>query len=452
MIDCMDDIDQSIDSDQSTVSDQSIGSRQSIGSGQSGDYLSARDAAGLLGVKLPTLYAYASRGLVQSVPAGRGRSRAYRRADLERLRARRDARAGHGAVAAGALRWGEPVLDSSISAISPEQGPIYRGHPAIELAAANTPFESVAELLWSRQTPAAGERLALRDAAWAPVEPGVPVELLGALLPPELPPLSALSVVLPLLACRDPGRFVERPEAVLPRARALVRRLSAALSPGLSPRRVEAVLAASSVASSVALALGSRAGEEGVGAINRALVLVADHELNASAFAARVAASTGADLYACVGAAVGTFSGPRHGGAADRVEALVAEIAEPAAAERVVQERARRGERVEGFGHPLYPDGDPRGAMLLALAREIAPESEPVRIGLALASAMAGQGTGGPTMDMGLVALASALGLGRGAAVGIFAVGRCAGWVAHALEQYEAGYLVRPRARYLGPD
>jgi citrate synthase len=425
---------------------------QSQVSDQSGDYLSARDAAGLLGVKLPTLYAYASRGLVQSVPAGRGRSRAYRRADLERLRARRDARAGHGAVAAGALRWGEPVLDSAISAISPEQGPLYRGHPAVELAAADAAFESVAELLWSREEPAPGGRLPLGDPTWAPVDLGVPVERLGGLLAPGLPPLSALAVVLPLLACRDPGRFVQRPEAVLPRARALVRRLSAALAPGLSARELEAALAAGSVASAVALALGSRAGEDGERAINRALVLVADHELNASAFAARVAASTGADLYACVGAAVGTLSGPRHGGAADRVEALVSEIAEPGAAERVVQERARRGEMPEGFGHPLYPAGDPRGAMLLALAREIAPRTRAVRTCLALVSAMAEQGLHGPTMDMGLVALASALGLGPGAAVGIFAVGRCAGWVAHALEQYEAGYLVRPRARYLGPD
>jgi citrate synthase len=115
----------------------------------------------------------------------------------------------------------------------------------------------------------------------------------------------------------------------------------------------------------------------------------------------------------------------------------------------VVNERASRGEPVEGFGHPLYPHGDPRGRALVALARDCAPEASGVRVCLALVDAMARGGRGGATIDVGLVALAAALGMRPGAALGIFAVARCAGWVAHALEQYEAGYLVRPRARYL---
>jgi len=181
-----------------------------------------------------------------------------------------------------------------------------------------------------------------------------------------------------------------------------------------------------------------------------ALVLCADHELNASAFASRVAASTGADIYACVSAALSALSGPRHGGAANRVEALVQEIGEPEAARRVVNERASRGDPVEGFGHPLYPGGDPRGQVLLELASALAPRAEGVRTCLALVDAMDRDGRGGVTLDAGLVALAAALGLPAGSAVGVFAVARSAGWIAHAVEQYEAGYLVRPRARYLG--
>ena len=126
---------------------------QRIRTDQYHEALSAREAAAFLAVKLPTLYAYASRGLVRSIPAGKGRARHYMRADLERLRARRDARSGHGPVAANALQWGEPVLDSAITAISPEQGPLYRGRAAVDLAAADTPFESVAELLWSGALP-----------------------------------------------------------------------------------------------------------------------------------------------------------------------------------------------------------------------------------------------------------------------------------------------------------
>jgi len=116
-------------------------------------YLSAAEAASFLGVKLATLYAYASRGLVQSVPGpGPSRERHYSRADLARLKARHDARAGHAAVAAGALDWGEPVLESSITRIGVE-GPVYRGHAAVALASASLRFEQVAELLWTGTLP-----------------------------------------------------------------------------------------------------------------------------------------------------------------------------------------------------------------------------------------------------------------------------------------------------------
>ena len=121
-----------------------------------------------------------------------------------------------------------------------------------------------------------------------------------------------------------------------------------------------------------------------------------------------------------------------------------------AAAERAVHERRRRGEDVDGFGHPLYREGDPRGRALMELACELAPNREPVQICLAVAESVAESVETLPNLDFGLVTLSAALGLPRGAAAGLFAVGRCAGWVAHVLEQYQAGYLVRPRARYTG--
>jgi citrate synthase len=228
----------------------------------------------------------------------------------------------------------------------------------------------------------------------------------------------------------------------------LIVRMAASLGLGVGPDRVAAALGSQGVAETVAVALAADAGHDGVCAINRALVLTADHELNASTFAARVAASTGADVYACVQAALATLSGPRHGGASDRIEALVAEIGDPQRAEQVVNERARRGERVEGFGHPLYPQGDPRGSALLEIARELSPERRGVRTCLELVEVVRRGEGGAATLEMGLVALSAALGLPEGSASGLFAVGRCAGWVAHALEHYEAGYLLRPRARY----
>ncbi|HWZ91344.1 MAG TPA: citrate/2-methylcitrate synthase, partial [Polyangiaceae bacterium] len=177
--------------------------------------------------------------------------------------------------------------------------------------------------------------------------------------------------------------------------------------------------------------------------------LSAEHELNASTFAARVAASAGADLYACLGAALNTLSGSAHGGMCDRVEALLETIGERTRAARTVREWLARGEPVPGFGHPLYPAGDPRGALLLELARNHGARTAPARTAFALVAAMERGGHPAPTLDLGLVALCHCLELPRGTAASLFALGRTAGWVAHALEQRAAGYLLRPRARYV---
>ena len=412
------------------------------------EFLSAKEAAELLGVKLPTVYAYTSRGLIQSVPGVRGRSRRYRRRDLERLCARRDARAGHGPVAAAALRQGEPVLDSSITLISIEEGPIYRGRLALDLAREGRGFESVAEGLWSGNWSEPGV-----PADWHPDGPGLDLELLRRLVPPHGGPIPVLSIVLPILAAQDPGRFSSSREAVLWRARILLRRLVALLALGRDAADVvEAVgrsLAAPNLAAALGAAFSRDLDEAELSVLNQALVLAADHELNASTFAARVAASTGADIYACIIAALATLSGPRHGGAADRVDAL---LEEAGAADRVlgvVHERQRRGEVIEGFGHPIYaPHSDPRGHRLMQIAGGLRGASEEVQSVLALVDAMQSGGFGGPTIDVGLVAVTRALALPTGTATALFAIGRSVGWVAHAIEQHEAGYLVRPRARY----
>jgi citrate synthase len=188
-----------------------------------------------------------------------------------------------------------------------------------------------------------------------------------------------------------------------------------------------------------------------VAPINQALVLCADHELNVSTFTARVTASSGADLYACVSAALAALSGPRHGGACDRIEALMQEVGRPERAATVVRERLRRGESVPGFGHQLYPKGDPRTPPLLEATWAVRPEPPAVRVVRAVLDAMAEAGHPPPAVDFALVALSAALGLPPGGAAAVFAVGRAAGWVAHVLEQREQGHLLRPRARYVEP-
>lgn len=403
-------------------------------------FVGAREAASLLGIKVQTLYAYASRGLVRSIPTAGGRARQYRREDLERLRARSEARSGHGPVAAGALRFGEPVLESAITRMTHE-GPIYRGQAALDLATRDLSFASVAELLWTGELPET-------PPLWKADGFSAPVEELRALLPSQSPPIVALTLAVPALAARDPARFDYRPSSLLPRARALILRMAAALALPSGADLVTEALEAQSVARAVALALGARRSGNVTRAVRKALIISADHELNVSAFSSRVTASAGGDLYACMCSALAALSGPRHGATCDRVEALLSEVERPERAPRVVYERSRRGESIPGFGHLLYPDGDPRFAPLIRAAVALAPRNRGVRTALALVEAMAEAGRAAPAMDLGLVALTRALGMRAGSAIGLFAIGRAAGWIAHALEQYEAGFLMRPRASH----
>jgi citrate synthase len=405
--------------------------------------LSAAEAARQLEVRLPTLYAYVSRGLLRSVPGESKGRRLYFREDVERLRARHQAHGGHAALAAGALRWGEPVLDSALTDIGPA-GPRYRGWDAVGLAEKGVSFEGAAELLWTGTLPD-------QRTSWPTRALGVDASRIARLLPRDARPLESMAVALPTFAVADPGRHGASPPSQLDRARRLIRGLAAALALPGAPERAVLALREQTVAESVLVALGLRPRRRTRHAIDQALVLCADHELNPSAFAARVAASTGADLYACVGAALAALSGPLHGGACDRIEMLVAEAGQPSRAAATLDARLRRGDAVPGFGHPLYAHGDPRGRLLLESAQSLAPRARPLRTLLAIAQAMRERGREGPTLDTGLVALASALGLPPGTAVGLFAVGRAAGWIAHALEQEAAGFVLRPRARYVGP-
>jgi len=414
----------------------------------------------LLDVKRETLYAYVSRGLLESVPAPRGRARRYSLSDLRRLRGRRDARRGHTAVAATALDWGAPVLDSAITRID-SAGPHYRGRSALELARRGVPFEAVAEWLWRGGASGAGtEALAAAEpperAASSGSAPGPPPAALRAaagrvqsVLPSEARPLQALQTLLSLACAGDLDRHLAGGDVELARARALQRAMAAALSHGRGARPVR-TSSGERVAEIAAHALGARDRAQATQAIDQMLVLSADHELNMSTFVVRVTASAGADLYACLTAGLCALGGRWHGGMCDRVEAMVAACGDPRRARQVVRERAASGEAIVGFGHPLYPEGDPRGRFLLQRAREIGRGRPVIKTMIAIADLMQQTGYPGPTTDFGLVAVCAALALPPGSATALFALGRTAGWVAHALEQRNARVLLRPRARYLG--
>ncbi|MDB4971900.1 MAG: Citrate synthase [Myxococcaceae bacterium] len=406
-------------------------------------WISAREAAARLDVKLATLYAYASRGLLESVPAPDGRGRRYAHDAVERLKARHDARAGHAAVAAAALRFGEPTLETSVSEIRSD-GPYYRGQSALQLADGRTTFEAVSELLWGGQ---------LGVSTWPGHKPYVLAPLLQRRSKASTS-IAALAATVSCAALTDTTRHAASDPEEQARARRLIQWLAQQVG------RAPSASATSSCAERILRSLRARPSDAAIALVDRALILCADHELNPSTFAARVTASTGADLYACLAAALHTLSGPLHGGASVRVEAVVAQLPSASAAARLVRERHARGERIAGFGHPLYPEGDPRAPALLELA-ELALSSSSSRTPpprqrveslarlRALTTAMRSAQHGGPNLDLGLVALCSALGLPAGSAAALFAIARSSGWVAHALEQRRQGYLLRPRSRYV---
>jgi citrate synthase len=399
-------------------------------------WIDAREACRRLGVKPATLYAYVSRGLVRSSEA-RGRQRRYHSGDVERARSRAAARRGAGAAAAEALRFGAPVLDTRIADVDPELGPVYRGRAAVALAEADTPFEAVIARLWD-DAEASGE--------W-PRAAALPWARLDAELHRPRAPLDALRWVAAGLEARSPSVLGLGAPAEREAARRWLASAIAACGLVTGPARARAAAGGDGLAGRLVRALGGR--RAAVPAVNRALVVSAEHGLNASTFAARVVASTGAGLGSCLSAALAALSGPLHGGACARVEALLDDCAAARPAE-VLRARLGRGESIPGFGQPAYPAGDPRGRALLAWARALGRTPELDRL-LRLERAMAAVGRPGPSLDFGLVALCSALGLRRGSAGAIFAIGRSAGWVAHVLEQREAAQLLRPTARYLGP-
>jgi citrate synthase len=379
------------------------------------DWIAAEEAQARLKVRPQTLYAYVSRGRVSVRPDPTDPRRSlYRAADIAALTERKSRSRKISDVASGAISWGEPVLSSEITTVSGGRL-FYRGRDAIRLAEAET-LESVARLLRGGH----GAALKRTDRP----------------RPPEAADMRTRAyLALAQRAAVDPPARGRAPLALAVEAATLLDVLTDAIA---------GEVGGGAIHNRLALAWGQGPGGPGADLIRRMLVLVADHELNASAFAARVAASTGASLAAAALAGLATLSGPRHGGAIEAVRRFVAEAAErgprEAIATRLTDDRA-----LPGFGHNLYPDGDPRAAALLD--RFTAPP-ELARL-QEMVWAITGQAA---NVDFALMAGCEALKLPRDASFALFSVARCAGWIAHAIEQGQADTLIRPRARYVGPE
>ena len=389
-------------------------------------YLSAQEAAAELAISPATLYAYVSRGLIRSEPSQDSRSHRYRAEDIRGLKERRVP-----SPEPRGLRSFDadlPVLDSATSTIT-ENGPIYRGVNCIDLAEKDT-LEHAATLLWdvtgvdpfsADNCPHVSDEMrAIADAA------------------KRAPPIDRAIAVLALATSADPGAFTRAPDGRAMVGARIVRLLVATMlnrEASAEPLQLQVARA------------WTPDNKHAPDIVRRALVLLADHELNASTFTVRCAASTGLNLYDAIIAGLAALKGPKHGGAGVLASRLVKTLIDNDVAP-VIRERVALGERFAGFGHGVYKHGDPRALSLLnALTRAGAPrkftKEVPERIAEATGELV--------NIDYALAVMAHSLRLPPGSELTLFAMARAVGWIAHASEQLQTAGLIRPRARYVGP-
>jgi citrate synthase len=403
--------------------------------------LPAREAADRLGVKIDTLYAYVSRGLLRSTEIVGSHERHYDADEIESFRA------GRGTTRARPPAEDLiPVIGSAICLIENHRL-YYRGRDALALAETAT-LEEVASILWGAAphppeptgwAPHASPRRGhgsegrptprLRGVGAAPREAG------------DGPPLGVIErcqVRLAELSATDHAALDLTKAGVVRTGRTILGELAAWVA-GSEPSPLEV---------HERLAVAWQLDEAAADLVRRALVLLADHELNASTFVARCIASTGATPYAAVSGALGALSGWRHGGASSQVEALFRELGDSAEPQAIMAARLQRGEALPGLGQPLYPHGDPRAPAIIDALITARPEAGR-RVSQAAVAAMELTGQA-PNVDFALGAATATLGLAPGTALAIFLVARSVGWIAHASEQYDSGVLIRPRARYTG--
>jgi citrate synthase len=415
---------------------------------QGSAYVSAREAAAMLGVKVTSLYSYVSRGVIRSVMQPGTRARLYYREDVEGAGKRMGGRAGLPETVETAVRWGQPMLSSSITELT-EAGPRYRGRDALALARSGRSFESVCELLWSGL-----DHPALQQWEHPELPPEVFQRVEAAARGVERLTSGRLMVlgnVMVALSMPEKPDF-ERGTTLADAAR-LIGLYASAMGLLTPAQRMVRPVSGRPVAEVLATALlGDAATPAAVQAIDAALVVCADHELSPSTLAARVAASAGAELRACLHAAIVTQSGIRLGGGCDRLEDLLAAARTPEDLRRSIATLETAGRPVPGFNPVPYPKGDPRATFLLQLAAALpgAARTPFGRFETLLRDAHAAFDLQ-PSIEVGLVGLAMALRLPRRAASALWTIGRCGGWTAHVVEQRLAGFMLRPRARYVDP-
>lgn len=408
------------------------------------DYLTASEAMEALQVRQQTLYAYVSRGLIRSVKQPDRKGKLYLAEDVAKVRARSQARAGHGAVAASAMHWGEPIIPTAITEITPD-GPSYRGRLATQLVQAEAGFESVAELLWTgiwHDEPQAW-RVSLPEPDIAALDTFLRAQGKQSLL-------EAFAVAVLHQGLRR-GSIEDRLRSghLLHAAREILWTLAGAFGWAGPERRFRPLAPGTPISIGVLEALGVARTDENRLAMEAMLVLFADHELSPGTLAARVAASSGAPLHGCLASAICATSGVQIGRLYDRVEAFLADAPSTQALWQRAEQAQRQGQAPPGFNHPLYPRGDPRARLLLALVKQRRRQSARLDAIQAFLTGVEQELGLYPRHELAAATLAIAMELPTGILGPLFALSRCAGWVAHVQEQRLSPVMLRPRARFV---
>lgn len=416
------------------------------GTAHNANYLTAKETTRLLDIKLQTLYAYVSRGLIRSASQPGKKARIYLRSDVERVHARALARSGHGPVAADAMNHGQPIIPTSITEIS-DRGPSYRGKLATDLAAMAASFESVAELLWTGCWNS-------ESRCWTIAAPSSELLRLinsfshscnrDQLL--EVFALVTLHLGLSHRTTPKRGQYVD----TFDDARQIIGVLVGCAGLAAPQRRYIPILKGQRIAEGLLRALGGDVTSENSEAVSIMLTLLADHELSPGTLSARVAASGGATLHGCIASALCASSGVHVAQVFDHVHDFLAGTSSKAGLLKQAASRQARGETIPGFTHPLYPKGDPRAKMLLDFIRSRKPSRQLLAICDFVSEIERTTGLH-VRHEVPMVALTRAMGLPKQAPSAIFLLSRIAGWVAHIQEQRLSGQMLRPRAHYVSP-
>lgn len=389
------------------------------------DRISATEAASRLGVKRETIYAYVSRGLLDSVRALDGKSSTFDPAQIDRLRRRRAG--GHpGRLEVSVASSITEVVDGRVA---------YRGHPIDTIVTAGHRYEAAAELLWSG-------RLAHSPPWETPRSIGTAVRRAARALPDHATPTDRMMAGVVAAGAADPFRDDRSVGGVTTTTRTLVNAIVESL-----PVRTEPV------GDTVAARLWCRLNDGQRRAwplLDMAMVALADHGMATSTLAARLAASTRAGPHAVLLAGLGAVAGPLHGGASRTVHQLFVD-AEARGADAAIAATLRRDGKIPGLGHFIHVRADPRYELLGPAVAGSGLDRARLEVVSEVTARTAQRTSVVPNVDFALGALTYAAGMGDDAGEVIFAISRSAGWVAHALEEYEEPPIrFRPVGRYVG--